>query len=250
MADEELSFSPQYRDKTVFLAKAVCGELCSIFLMLIILNFMLLSPLWDKVYVETIKQDWNTSPLIEVDLKDAGYDCDDEYENIAKAYWWGLKGGCSCNGATYAAAKLEVCADEELAAYCYTTKKREPKWLDVINGKNICGKRAKGYNFLNMKKPKKYVQAKEGEGQPIECKDPKYKVCGGADTSVEVSKVWCILQDQPCPITKIEFEGTGEQMKVKTDDKAIHGEPLVDLQMSQGGAPCIHYRTSHNAWSP
>jgi len=27
---------------------------------------------------------------------------------------------------------------------------------------------------------------------------------------------------------------------------ASRGEPVVDVQLSQGGPPCIHYATSHN----
>jgi len=27
---------------------------------------------------------------------------------------------------------------------------------------------------------------------------------------------------------------------------ASKGEPVVDVQLSQGGPPCIHYATSHN----
>lgn len=75
---------------------------------------------------------------------------------LSKAYWWGLKGGCSCSGGTHAAAKLEVCTDQELKDYCHTTKRRDPKWLEIIDGRKMCGKRAKGYNFYTMSKPKKY----------------------------------------------------------------------------------------------
>jgi hypothetical protein len=92
--------------------------------MIFTLYLMLIGPLWDKVYVDTIKKDWNTYPLIAVTEVEGGSSCPSEYEIITKAYWWGLKAGCSCKGGTYAAAKREVCSDEELRDYCRNTLRR------------------------------------------------------------------------------------------------------------------------------
>ena len=122
--EENITLPKAYKDKTQLLLKTVAGELCCTVLMIFTLYLMLIGPLWDKVYVDTIKKDWNTSPLIAVYEKTKGEDCDSGDEIITKAYWWGLKAGCSCKGGTYAAAKREVCTDEELADYCYNTLKR------------------------------------------------------------------------------------------------------------------------------
>lgn len=48
-----------------------------------------------------------------------------------------------------------------------------------------------------------------------------------------------------CPLTKLSYSGD----TLVTSNEAKYGEPLVDVQMSQGSFPCIHHRTSHNAYS-
>ena len=175
-----------------------------------VLYLLMISPLWDRVYVDTIKADWQTSPLIDVKFINKDESCDTalgfDPQPLARAYWWGLMAGCNCVGSANVEAKREICTDEELKNYCKTTKYREPGWLDIINGKKVCGKRAKGYNFLHgMSNPKKYTQAKSGEGKPIECKNDTLKVCGNANTEVDIRQVWCIPKEEQCPLTKIEL---------------------------------------------
>jgi hypothetical protein len=74
----------------------------------------------------------------------------------------------------------------------------------------MCGKRADGYNFLTMSKPKKYEKVTSGNGGPIECKNDTLKLCGNADTTIEPSKAWCIPKDKTCPLTYIGFDSSGE----------------------------------------
>lgn len=68
--------------------------------------------------------------------------CPSGYENIGKAYWWGTKLGCTCASGKYAQVRREVCTDTMRKDYCKDTKRRDARWLDVIKGKNICGKRS------------------------------------------------------------------------------------------------------------
>lgn len=71
-------------------------------------------------------------------------------------------------------------------------------------------------------------------------------MCGSPDSTVKYSQVWCIPEKEDCPLTEFHFDNSYKLVK---GYGAKHGEPIVDVQMSQGGFPCIHYRKSHNAWS-
>lgn len=124
--------------------------------MVFVLHLLTIGPLWDRTYIDMIREDWNQGPLTDIKMLEAGEDCPDGWENIARAWWWGLKQGCDCPGGR--TLKLEVCTDKEKKDdHCKDQIRRQPRWLDVINGKQICGKRAYDYNFLKMSKPEPYT---------------------------------------------------------------------------------------------
>jgi len=68
------------------------------------------------------------------------------------------------------------------------------------------------------------------------------KLCG-SPTGKE-GEVFCIPPGSLCPITEIQFDKQGKL--VKSIDLSL-GQPLVNVQLSQGGQPCIYYDYDHNA---
>ena len=71
--------------------KLLCVELGSTVVMCIVLWLMIINALWDDVYIDTIKNDWDTSPLISARLIGKDEDCKSDEEPISQAWWWGLK---------------------------------------------------------------------------------------------------------------------------------------------------------------
>lgn len=182
----------------------ICIELGSTFVMIIVIYFVAIYTLWDDVYVQMIEDDANTSPIIDVKFVTKDDGCPGDFETIAKAYWWGLKQGCSCTGGSAAAARLEICTDKEARSQdCIDSKARDDQWLPIINGHKVCGKRA-NYNLHDMTKPDI-----SKDGSSYQCKDPsKQMLCGDnpSPSSVGYENVWCINKnDKVCPLTNIKF---------------------------------------------
>jgi hypothetical protein len=73
--------------------------------------------------------------------------------------------------------------------------------LPIVNGKKMCGKRAKDYDLLTMSKPK------HGK-KPYECRNAKTKLCGNPSDSVPYANVWCIPQKSECPVTNVAYSGS------------------------------------------
>lgn len=208
------------------------------FIMCIMLYLLTIGKLWDKIYIDTVKEDFEQAPLIDIKMMEGDAGCPSGYENIAQAYWWGLKQGCSCPGGLHVQAKLEICTDDEKKDYCKDSLRRKENWFSIINGKNMCGKRTVDYNLLTMTRPKA-----KAANEPYQCKNASYALCGSPQPDTPYELVWCVPAGKACPITNIHFNNG----QLATSFVAAEGEPLVDVQMSQGGFPCIHYRTSHNA---
>ena len=69
-----------------------------------------------------------------------------------------------------------------------------------------------------------------------------FKFCGNA-AATNAKKLACVPEAYMCPINKVEF--TSNVLSTKTDD--LNGSPLVDIKLSQGGAPCINMKSEWNS---
>ena len=63
--------------------KVLCVELCSTVVMCFMLWILIINALWDDVYIDTIKKDWDTSPLINVRMIGKDDDCKSDEEPVS-----------------------------------------------------------------------------------------------------------------------------------------------------------------------
>lgn len=176
----------------------------STIILLVLIYIVSIGSLWDRVYIDTVIADWKKPPLHSIQIVNKDQDCPSEHENLAKFYWWGIKSGCTCTkGTKYSNVRAEKCTDKMIRDNCKTTPHRSAKWLEIVNGKRICGKRTVS-SLQHMKKPLPYKYVKGSNG-PVKC--PKnYVLCGKATTGVHFSRVWCTPFGSVCPLTHIDID--------------------------------------------
>lgn len=111
--------------------------------------------------------------------------------------------------------------------------------LPTVGGVRYCAKRDTSYNFLTVMKPTNNTATGS-----YECTDPKMnKLCGGDQNLFE--HVFCIPAASDCPITTISFDMNNSTNLILSRD-VVRGTPLIGLDMSEGGPPCMHSRTFRN----
>ena len=81
---------------------------------------------------------------------------------------------------------------------------------------------------------------KEGK---FSCKLNDHKVCGDPKPETPISRVFCIPKLLNCPITEIKFDKNG---KISGKKDAELGTPIINLELSQNGPPCIYSNDSFN----
>lgn len=118
-----------------------------------------------------------------------------------------------------------------MKAGCTTIEGSRHHWLSVVNGKRLCAERNPNLNLHTMQKPIKQ------DDKSYKCADKKHKVCGNPKADTPESRIFCIPDYIKCPITDITFDSKGEVV-VKRD--ADLGMPIINLQLSQNGPPCIY----------
>ena len=98
--------------------------------------------------------------------------------------------------------------------------------LPVVNGKKLCGRRDESFNFLKMHHPSVVNGKFVCEGN--------FDLCSDDPTNTKMH-AFCVPPDSKCPITSISYDAN-VNLVVSRDSNL--GMPLVDLKLSQGGAPC------------
>ena len=93
-------------------------------------------------------------------------------------------------------------------------------------------------NLMTMKKP----LPKEAN-DPYEC-EQGYKTCGSPGPAEDYSKVFCVATGVDCPITSIAFD---DERAIQGQLDAALGPPIISLQLSEGGPPCIYNNESFNS---
>lgn len=114
--------------------------------------------------------------------------------------------------------------------------------MSVINGKKYCGKRENKLNLVTMKKP-----AAKKDGEAYKCKDKDYKLCGKPTQDLAQSRVFCVPKKVDCPLTAISFDKDGKVKKKEELQSASAGPPLINVQLSEGGPPCIYNNESFSS---
>lgn len=93
-----------------------------------------------------------------------------------------------------------------------------------------------------MQKP-----APKQAAEAYKCKDAKYKLCGNPAANEKETNVFCIPNESGnavCPITSLSFDNAGV---ISAATASSAGPPLINVQLSEGGAPCIYHQESFNS---
>ena len=105
----------------------------------------------------------------------------------------------------------------------------------MVNGKKYCARRSPLLNLYKIH---------DASSKPVKQEDNTYKcpkegehVCGNPKKDTPASRIFCVPKNVDCPITDISFDKDGKAI-AKMD--ADLGMPIINLQLSQKGAPCIY----------
>ena len=142
----------EFNSKASCLQVFVCCELLFTFAFLGCLYVLQIDKLWDEKYLDSVVQDWERKPFIDVtqvDGSDPMKPCPAGFEVIGKAHFWGIKEGCSCPG-TPGSITVGACSEQQKG--CTTVPEVKPEWMDNIKGKRYCGKRGPD-SRVTMPKP-------------------------------------------------------------------------------------------------
>ncbi len=226
----------------------MCGEILFTVLLIFVVKYTFMSNLWDQEYLDIILKDWDEGPitdLVPVSQMEGGEidywatECPSGYEVVSKGYWHGFKMGCVCPGGGYAEVDRRDCRDVMVRNGCSEVDEMAFTELPTVGGVRYCAKRDTSYNFLTVLKPTNNTATGS-----YECKDPKMsKMCGGNVNKYE--HVFCIPASSVCPITKIKFDLNNATNLILSRD-VVRGTPLIGLDMSEGGPPCMHSNEYHN----
>lgn len=151
-------------------------------------------------------------------------------------YFWGLQAGCDCSAGK--SPSLGACDAAQKKEGCVTIPGSGFEHLSVVNGKKYCGRRSKSLDLTTMKRP-----AAKKAGEPYKCKDKGYSVCGDPAADEKEYKVFCVPEGTDCPLTAISFKEDGT---IEGTHYAKDGPPVINVQLSEGGAPCIYNNESFN----
>ena len=114
-----------YEEKTKRVQYVHCVEIWCTILLAILIYIVSIGSLWDQIYIDTVVNDWKKPPLMDVKTISGSSSCPSGYENIGKAYWWGVKRGCTCASGKYSQVRREVCTDTMRKDYCKDTMSRD-----------------------------------------------------------------------------------------------------------------------------
>lgn len=235
--------------------KMVGFEIVLSFVFFLVVKYFMVEGMWDNEYLDIVKSDWQQGPITDIQvvnqLDDSGNvmsrlkECPTGYEKSAEATWWGLKQGCICREGGYPKLQQRACDAAMLNARCTNAPEVAPFKMSVIDGSYYCVKRDPAYNFYTIKKPKIQTISSGGvETNTYKCTDPTFSKICGKDTNL-YSNVYCIPAESECPVRSFSLTERGQQVILNTD--ASNGAPLIEIQMSEGGQPCLHDDTEYNA---
>lgn len=234
----------EFRSKYKCLRGLVCFELLVTLIFLVCLYVLQIDQLWDEKYLDTVVEDWQRNAFIAVLNVDKDKNCPMGTEDIGKANFWGVREGCICNTDNFKNVSRGFCNAWQVGQGCKTVVENKQSWLSIINGHKYCGVRGPKLNLETLQKP-----APKKPGEEYKCMDEdNYKLCGSPSKDLEESKVFCVLKvTGQCPLTSISFDKDG---KIKGTIDAKDGPPVINLQLSQNGAPCIYNNESFSSVGP
>ena len=210
---------------------------------LVFVGVAYVAPLWSQNYLNVVDRTWATKPISDIQLVPAldadgkpinGIQCPPGYELSTSVMWEGSYKTCDCTGSTNnkdTPLYKGSCSSSQRTDGCKDILEQQPREMDIFNGNLICVERYSEINFYDISRP--MIKKNEDKTETKYCQD-KYRICG-ASTEFEL----CIQENQPCPSTTFAFDAEGKP--TISYDKAEF-MPLVFLNVSEFGSPCINYK--------